>query len=167
MKCSTVSTSAGTAIFCGPRPRAKRCHCGSPGTRLCDWKVGDGTCNAAICHAHAYPVGPNKHLCHEHQIAYREWLAGRGARERPRPAEHLCHAEGCTLAVPPRLLMCRRHWRMVPSSLQNDVWRQYRPGQETDKRPSLAYQRAAEAAIAAVAALEQRVAPAQLALLAR
>lgn len=67
---------------------------------------------------------------------------------------HVCHAEGCAVRVPPRLLMCRDHWRMVPAPLQRRVWATYRPGQEVDKRPSPEYLAAARAAIDAVAELE-------------
>ena len=66
-------------------------------------------------------------------------------------AQHNCHARDCTTLVSPRLLMCRRHWRMVPQALQDEVWRTYRQGQELDKDPSMAYIQAAKAAIAAVA----------------
>jgi hypothetical protein len=48
------------------------------------------------------------------------------------------------------MLMCGRHWRLVPRALQQDVWRSYRPGQENDKQPSRTYLAAADAAIAAV-----------------
>ena len=43
--------------------------------------------------------------------------------------------------------MCRRHWGLVPRSLQRAVWDAYRPGQCDDKRPSEAWHRAADAAI--------------------
>ena len=67
---------------------------------------------------------------------------------------HRCHAKGCSKAVPPRLLMCSRHWYMVPKRLRDAVWEHYRPGQEIDKCPTRAYLDAADAAIAAVAAQE-------------
>lgn len=67
---------------------------------------------------------------------------------------HACHALGCNAAVPPRMLMCLRHWRMVPKPLQADVWATYRPGQEIDKRPSQDYLTAQQAAIVAVAERE-------------
>lgn len=67
---------------------------------------------------------------------------------------HTCHAIGCPVEVPPRMLMCRRHWRMVPPELQARVWATYRKGQEVDKRPSAAYLRAGADAIAAVLAAE-------------
>lgn len=70
--------------------------------------------------------------------------------------KHTCHAEGCTRAVPPRLLMCARHWGMVPPALQGEVWRHYRPGQESDGKPiTREYADAARAAIRAVAVAEK------------
>jgi hypothetical protein len=54
------------------------------------------------------------------------------------------------------MLMCSRHWRGVPSELQQAVWRHYRRGQEIDKRPTPEYLAAAKAAIDAVAAKEGR-----------
>jgi len=68
--------------------------------------------------------------------------------------KHTCHAQGCTTVVPPKLLMCLYHWRMVPRELQRAVWATYRKGQEIDKRPSADYLTAARAAIEAVAAKE-------------
>ena len=66
-------------------------------------------------------------------------------------SEHTCHARGCTKPVPPRMLMCYPHWRMVPKALQRAVWATYRPGQERTKDPSPEYLDAAGAAIDAVA----------------
>ena len=71
--------------------------------------------------------------------------------------EHHCHAKGCTTTVPPKMLMCLRHWKMVPKPLQMGVYAHYRAGQEIDKMPSEAWHKAADAAIAAVAKKEQRV----------
>lgn len=68
---------------------------------------------------------------------------------------HLCHAEGCPVEVAPSLLMCLKHWRMVPPPLKAAVWREYRRGQEVDKRPSPGYLKAAGDAIAAVAKIER------------
>lgn len=72
---------------------------------------------------------------------------------------HLCHAERCSVPVPPKLLMCRIHWYMVPEPLRRAVWRTYRPGQEIDKRPSAEYLEVMQSAIDAVAAKEARKAP--------
>lgn len=69
---------------------------------------------------------------------------------------HLCHAVGCKVNVPPKMLMCLRHWRMVPKALQAQVWATYRPGQEIDKRPTQEYLTASNAAIDAVAKKEGR-----------
>lgn len=52
------------------------------------------------------------------------------------------------------MLMCPRHWRMVPKPLQRAVWATYVDGQEDRKDPSAAYIEAALAAVAAVAKAE-------------
>lgn len=75
-------------------------------------------------------------------------------RAAPGPSGHRCHAARCRVSVPPALLMCGRHWRLVPRSLQRDIWRTYRPGQERDKRPSWEYLALADLAVAHVAAAE-------------
>ena len=69
---------------------------------------------------------------------------------------HECHAIGCKVAVPPKMLMCLRHWRMVPRPLQQRVWETYRPGQEATKDPSQEYMTEHLAAVAAVAQAEGR-----------
>lgn len=74
--------------------------------------------------------------------------------EEERP--HTCHARGCSARVPPELLMCGRHWRMVPRDLQRAVWRHYRKGQCDDKEVTRAWLAAADAAIEAVAEQERR-----------
>ncbi len=72
------------------------------------------------------------------------------------PMSHTCHAIDCRTPVPPRLLMCLKHWRMVPRDLQRLVWRHYRPGQEMDKRPTAEYLTVMKRAIDAVA-MQSRV----------
>lgn len=52
---------------------------------------------------------------------------------------HTCHAHNCAKLVPPKMLMCAYHWHTLPAKVQRAVWREYRPGQERDKRPSLRY----------------------------
>lgn len=47
-------------------------------------------------------------------------------------SEHLCHAIGCTVPVPRKMFMCRRHWFMVPRDDRDLVWALYTPGQESD-----------------------------------
>ncbi|MEM9149126.1 MAG: hypothetical protein AAGB19_01550 [Cyanobacteria bacterium P01_F01_bin.3] len=75
----------------------------------------------------------------------------------PAPTAHRCHAKGCSKVVPEKMLMCRKHWAMVPKELQRAVWRHYRHGQEVDKNPSSEYLAAALAAINAVAVAEGRL----------
>jgi hypothetical protein len=59
---------------------------------------------------------------------------------------HSCHWPGCGKSVPPKLLMCARHWAMLPMTIRSRVWATYRPGQEVDKNPSREYIVAARAA---------------------
>lgn len=52
---------------------------------------------------------------------------------------HLCHWPGCQVEVPPRLWGCKTHWYTLPPEIRRKIWREYRPGQEITKTPSLAY----------------------------
>ena len=52
---------------------------------------------------------------------------------------HTCHAPGCNRQVPPRMFACRAHWFALPKKTQDAIWREYRNGQEIDKKPSLRY----------------------------
>lgn len=67
---------------------------------------------------------------------------------------HHCHAVGCPTYCKPELLMCFRHWRMVPKHLQKLVWEFYRPGQCNDMRISREWHLSATRAINAVALKE-------------
>lgn len=67
---------------------------------------------------------------------------------------HVCHAMGCTVKVPPRMLMCLRHWKMVPKALQQRIWATYVPGQEQRKDPTDAYMEAQRASVQTVAEKE-------------
>jgi hypothetical protein len=67
---------------------------------------------------------------------------------------HRCHALGCLIHVPPEMLMCRKHWAMVPKAYQERVWTTYRNGQCADKGPSFAWCQAADIAVAVVAEKE-------------
>lgn len=69
---------------------------------------------------------------------------------------HTCHAKKCKTAVKPELLMCYPHWKMVPKSLQDEVWKYYRVGQCNDKRPSKEWLKAANDAIDYVFKLETK-----------
>jgi hypothetical protein len=86
-----------------------------------------------------------------------------GKRNNARPAPdgdttmaHTCHAFGCETPVAPKLLMCRRHWFMVPKAAQKAVWDTYRPGQERTKDPSPEYLLAAFRAKLEVAVTDGR-----------
>jgi hypothetical protein len=37
------------------------------------------------------------------------------------------------------MFMCRQHWFALTKPVRDAIWREYRPGQQTDKRPSLRY----------------------------
>ncbi len=63
-------------------------------------------------------------------------------------------AKGCNRAIAAKFLMCGRHWVMVPPELQTAVYREYRPGQEIDKKPTHDYLVAMWRAIFAVAQKE-------------
>src|SRR3989442_10630404 len=78
---------------------------------------------------------------------------GHSGPHRPRN-EHHCHARGCLVPTKPEMLMCGRHWFMVPAALRRAVWMTYREGQCDDMQPSAEWHAAADAAIAAVAAKE-------------
>lgn len=69
---------------------------------------------------------------------------------------HTCHIPTCALEVPPKMLMCRRHWFMVPKGLRAAVWAHYQHGQERGGvSPSEAWLDAANAAIAHVVKRER------------
>lgn len=59
--------------------------------------------------------------------------------KRAAKLEHHCHAPGCTRTVAPKMFACRDHWFALPRSFQDAIWREYRPGQEHDKKPSARY----------------------------
>ena len=67
---------------------------------------------------------------------------------------HTCHARGCEKAVPRKMLMCGRHWAMVPTDLKLAVWAVYVPGQEERMNPTDEYLKVSNLAIEAVAKME-------------
>src|SRR5690242_14210133 len=52
---------------------------------------------------------------------------------------HTCHWPGCPRVVPPAMWGCKEHWFKLPKPLRDQVWREYRPGQEITKTPSERY----------------------------
>lgn len=71
-------------------------------------------------------------------------------------ANHHCHAAACIANVPPEMLMCKRHWGMVPYPIQRRIWGSYRRGQCEDWEITSDYAEAAKAAVIAVAWIEGR-----------
>ena len=76
--------------------------------------------------------------------------------------KHFCHAIGCEKSVPPRLLMCAKHWYMVPKAIQGLVWQHYVPGQEIRKDPTPEYLSVQRKAVIAVALKAGREIPEHL-----
>lgn len=104
MTCRTLRLPNGTAaIVCGPRERVRRCGCGRTATLLCDWKTGAGkTCDRPICESCAEKVGEDKHLCKEHQAAWRRWQEAHRQPELPEVAAPAATAASSLRAVKER-----------------------------------------------------------------
>jgi hypothetical protein len=83
MSCEHIHFPDGSSvIICGLRRTKKFCSCGRIADFECDWKVPSrksGTCDHGICKAHAQQVGPEKHLCQEHQKAWADWQTRHGS----------------------------------------------------------------------------------------
>lgn len=58
-----------------------------------------------------------------------------------------CFVPHCPRQIGQRMLMCARHWRMVPAHLQDEVWRTYRRINDDLSAWCLATSRAALAVI--------------------
>ncbi len=69
---------------------------------------------------------------------------------------HTCHANDCAVETPPSMFMCRKHWYMVPQSLQNAVWKAYRDTKGASRGRNRAYCTAAADAVEHVAKQEGR-----------
>jgi hypothetical protein len=52
---------------------------------------------------------------------------------------HPCVAIGCPVIVAARLVMCNKHWRLVPANVKGRILRAYRDGQERDGQLSFEY----------------------------
>ena len=55
------------------------------------------------------------------------------------------------------MLMCLKHWRMVPKKFQDDVWKHYVSGQEIRKDPTSDYLKAQQAAVIVVLMKERNL----------
>ena len=71
---------------------------------------------------------------------------------------HTCPAVGCTKRMPSTMLMCGKHWRLVPVPIQRRIWRSYRKG-PTAHTATDDYMRAVADAVKAVADAEPKPAP--------
>lgn len=60
---------------------------------------------------------------------------------------HRCPPDDCETQVADDLLMCRYHWRMVPSAMRQAIWRAWRGGAG---RGTAAHYEACAAAVIAV-----------------
>jgi len=69
MPCRRIKlANGGTAIVCTRGPQ-RRCACGLPATKLCDWPKGRSTCDAPLCERCAVSVGPDRDHCPGHETA--------------------------------------------------------------------------------------------------
>ena len=69
---------------------------------------------------------------------------------------HWCHANDCRKVILSALLMCGRHWAMVPRPIQRLVLKHYKSGQEQGEvQFSAEWNASADAAIAYVSAMER------------
>lgn len=64
----------------------------------------------------------------------------RAGRCRPAGSD-ICPVPGCLELKPPAYCLCKRHWRHLPQSLQDDIRFSFRPGQERDGQCSKQYQK--------------------------
>lgn len=77
MPCEKVSLEGGGFAIVCTREKRRRCACGRPGSRLCDWKVKgkfSATCDEPLCDRCTHVPAPDKDLCPTHA---RQWAAMR------------------------------------------------------------------------------------------
>ena len=70
-----------------------------------------------------------------------------------------CAAIGCDERIPPQLLFCSPHWKLISRDVRQRVIRHYQIGQERRGDASPEYRAAAREAIRQVAELEGRALP--------
>lgn len=51
---------------------------------------------------------------------------------------HKCPVEGCNIRTPHHILMCSKHWRMVPPDLQRQVFAAWNRGRVANLQDYLA-----------------------------
>lgn len=74
----------------------------------------------------------------------------------PAQLEHHCHAAGCGKSVHPKMLMCAKHWKLVPFAVQCRIYATYVPGQEMRKDASEKFLEAMGIAVEIVEQEEKR-----------
>lgn len=80
MACHHLTLPGGDRAIICDRTKPKRCLCGQPATRLCDWKVTksrSGTCDKPLCANCSTEPAKNKDLCRDHAAAFERWKAAR------------------------------------------------------------------------------------------
>ncbi len=81
MPCYTINLEGGgKAFLCGDLgDHCADSNCGDVSGYLCDYPVGnDKTCDAPLCHGHAFEVAPNIHYCPGHTTLWREFKESGG-----------------------------------------------------------------------------------------
>lgn len=72
-----------------------------------------------------------------------------------------CPAAGCSLEIPFTMLMCRRHWALVPKPIQTEVYRAYTEHRRRHTySAAIAHADICRHAVFAVAKIEGKVIPA-------
>lgn len=67
MTCAPFNIGTMRGIVCGrPHKRKSLCACGRLATLLCDFPVGDETCDKPLCQVCAVKVGQNRDYCPKH-----------------------------------------------------------------------------------------------------
>ena len=73
MTCSRVKVDGHVVYIRHSGPRLIPCSdCGEISTRLCDWKIAGGTCDAALCESCTSSPARDKDLCPDHAKIWAE-----------------------------------------------------------------------------------------------
>ena len=80
MHCEVIALKDGTAAFvCGGRHTHKRCACGQPATKLCDFPTARGkTCDRPLCDRCAVGIDRDVDYCPDHPRTVARQLALEG-----------------------------------------------------------------------------------------
>lgn len=86
MTCERVRLPDGTGAIICSGTRTRRCSCGRPADRLCDWKVptrASGTCDKPVCNRCSAKPARGKDVCPAHTPALREWQRAQASNGKP------------------------------------------------------------------------------------